>query len=143
ERYNDVRGIIHHDETRNGQRLFDMTLIGGQIFGIDGKDRHPMRYQRSADIVTCRKRVGSTEGNLRTSGLQRGKQHSGLGGNMQRGSNTVSLKGLVRSKFLGDLSKHRHMTGSPGDALLPGPGKGEIVNVMWHQVLSFLLPSGK
>src|SRR5205814_9587555 len=62
---------------------------------------------------------------------------------MQRGSNTVSLKGLFRSKFFGDLSQYRHVSGCPCDAPLPGLGQGEIANVIWHLILSFLLSSGK
>jgi hypothetical protein len=53
-----------------------------------------------------------------------------------------SPKGLLRDKFLGDLPKHRHVTGGPGYPPLPGLGQGEISNVMWHQIASFPLSSG-
>jgi hypothetical protein len=58
---------------------------------------------------------------------------------MQRCSDAPSPKGLFGSEFTGDLPKHRHMTGGPGYTPLPALGQGEVMNVVWHTVLSFLL----
>ena len=59
----------------------------------------------------------------RASRLERGKQHGGLARNMQRSSNTPSLKGLFCGKFICDLPKHRHVAGGPRYTLLAALGQ--------------------
>ena len=120
------------------ERLFDVALVGGEVLGIDGIDRHAIGGERGAHVITCREGIGGAQGDLCTASLECAQQAGCLGRDMQRSSYALALKRTFDSEFTANLAQHGHVALGPGDALASTVGEGEVSNVVVHGQFSFM-----
>ena len=132
----DIGAVVHGHLGFDVQGLVEVAVVGVAVFALDGEGGDAfMLGQVGGHVVLGAQGIGGADMHRGPAGLQGGRQHPGLGGDVEAGGDPEPGQGFFPFETLPDGVQDRHVPPGPLHPQAAFVGQIYIFDIVIHEFL--------